>query len=102
MHLISNENVFTVIGDSIVHELDNNPSIYFQLLAVYTLVNCNTGDVQTWTGSFNPRNRQPSQLTTHRHFEADVFIEFAQQHSSVARVIHTLTANYIGAGQTSV
>jgi hypothetical protein len=77
VHLISNENVYNVIRDTIVHDFDNNSCIYFQLLAVYTLVNCNTGNLQTWTGSFNLRNIQPSQLSTHRRFEADTFINFA-------------------------
>jgi len=77
VHLISNENVYNVIRDTIVHDFDNNSGIYFQLSAVYTLVNRDTGDLRTWTGSFNPRNRQPNQLTTHRRFEPDTFIDFA-------------------------
>jgi hypothetical protein len=101
VNLISNENVFNVIRDTIVHDFNNNPSVYFQLSAVYTLVNHKTGDIRTWSGSFNPRNRQPSQLSTHRRFEADTFIEFAQQHSSVERTTQILTANYIGAGKNS-
>jgi hypothetical protein len=102
VHLISNENVYNVIRDTIVRDFDNNPSIYFQLSAVYTLVNRDTGDLRTWTGSFNPRNRQPSQLSTHRRFEADTFIEFARANSSIEVVLQKLTANYATAGQTSV
>jgi len=102
VHLISNENVYNVIRDTIVRDFDNNPGIYFQLSAVYTLVNRDTGDLRTWTGSFNPRNRQPSQLSTHRRFEADTFIEFARANSSIEVVLQKLTANYATAGQTSV
>jgi hypothetical protein len=65
-------------------------------------VNCKTGDIPTWSGSFNPRKRQPSQLTTHQRFEADTFIKFAQQHSSLERAKETLTGNTIGARKTSV
>ncbi len=56
VHLISNENVYNVIRDTIVHDFNNHSGIYFQLSAVYTLVNRDTGDLRTWTGSFNPRN----------------------------------------------
>jgi len=58
VHLIPNGNVYNVIRDTIVHDFDHNPSIYFQISAVYTLVNRDTGALRTWTGSFNPRNRQ--------------------------------------------
>ena len=33
VHLISNENVYNVIRDTIVHDFDNNSGIYFQILA---------------------------------------------------------------------
>ena len=102
VHLISNESVYNVIRDTIVRDFDNNSGIYFQLSAVYTLVNRDTGDLRTWTGSFNPRNRQPSQLSTHRRFEADTFIDFARANSSVEVALQKLTANYATAGQTSV
>ena len=38
VHLISNENVYNVIRDTIVRDFDNNSGIYFQLSAVYTPV----------------------------------------------------------------
>ena len=100
--LIPNENVYSVIRDLIVHDFDNSPGIYFQISAVYTLVNRDTGDLRTWTGSFNPRNRQPSQLSTHRRFEADTFINFARANSSVEVALQKLTANFATAGNTSV
>jgi hypothetical protein len=100
--LIPNENVYNVIRDTIVHDFDNNPGIYFQLSAVYTLVNRDTGDLRTWTGSFNPRNRQPSQLSAHQRFEADTFINFARANSSVEVALQKLTANSATAGNTSV
>ena len=102
VHLISNENVYNVIRDTIVRDFDNNSGIYFQISAVYTLVNRDTGDLRTWTGSFNPRNRQPSQLSTHRRFEADTFINFARANSSVEVALQKLTANFATAGNTSV
>jgi hypothetical protein len=102
VHLISNDSVYNVIRDTVVRDFDNNSGIYFQLSAVYTLVNRDTGDLRTWTGSFNPRNRQPSQLSTHRRFEADTFIDFARANSSVEVALQKLTANYATAGQTSV
>ena len=102
VNLLTKENVFTVIRDTIVHDFNHNSDVYFQISAVYTLVNRETGDIRTWSGSFNPRNRQPSQLTTHQRFQADTFIEFAQQHSSLERAKETLTANYTAAGKDSV
>ena len=101
--LIPNENVYSVIRDLIVHDFDNSPSIYFQISAVYTLVNRDTGDLRTWTGSFNPRNRQVSQLSAHRRFEADSFINFARANCSVEVAVQKLTANSTtAAGKTSV
>jgi hypothetical protein len=91
VHLISNENMYNVIRDTIVYDFDNNSGIYFDLSAVYTLVNLDTGELPTCTESFHPR-KQPNQLTTHRRFEPDTFMEFAKQHSSVERAM----ANYIG------
>jgi hypothetical protein len=102
VHLMSNENVYNVIRDTIVRDFDNNPGIYFQISAVYTLVNRDTGALRTWTGSFNPRNRQPSQLSTHLRFEADTFINFARANSSVEVALQKLTANSATAGNTSV
>ena len=103
--LIPNENVYSVIRDLIVHDFDNSPGIYFQISAVYTLVNRDTGDLRTWTGSFNPRNRQVSQLSAHRRFEADSFINFARANCSVEVAVQKLTANSAArttAGKTSV
>jgi hypothetical protein len=100
VHLISNENVYNVIRDTIVRDFDNNSGIYFQLSAIYTLVNRDTGNLRTWTGSFNPRNPQPSQLSTHRRFEPDTFIDFARANSSIEAVLQKLTANYATDGKT--
>ena len=102
VNLLTKENVYTVIRDTIVHDFNNHSNVYFQISAVYICVNCKTGDIRTWSGSFNPRKRQPSQLTTHQRFEADTFIKFAQQHSSLERAKETLTGNTIGARKTSV
>ena len=77
MPLIPNENVYNVIRDTIVHDFDNISSIHFELTAVSTLVIHDTNDLQTWTGSLNPRNCQPSHLLTHQRFEDDTFINFA-------------------------
>jgi hypothetical protein len=102
VHLIPNENVYNVIRDTIVHDFDNSSGIYFQISAVYTLVNRDTGALRIWTGSFNPRNHQPSQLSTHQCFEADNFINFARANSSVEVALQKLTANSTTAGKTSV
>ncbi len=45
VHLIPNENVYNVIRDTIVRDFDNNSGIYFQISAVYTLVNRDTGEL---------------------------------------------------------
>ena len=100
VNLIPNENVFSVIRDTIVCDFDNDSSIYFQLSAVYTLVHRDTGNLRTRTGSFNSRNCQPSQLSTHQRFEADTFIDFARANSSVEVALQKLTANYAADGQT--
>jgi len=100
VHLISNDNVYNVIKNTIVRDFHNDPGIYFQLSAIYTLVNRHTGDLRTWTGSFNPRNPQPNQLTTHRRFEPDTFIDFARANSSIEVVLQRLTANHVADEKT--
>jgi len=51
-------------------------SSYFQLSAVYLLININTGEERIWCGSFNPRGRDLAQLTPFQRFEPTTFAQF--------------------------
>jgi len=80
------------IRDRVVRDFNNDAGIYFQLSATYTLVNRENGEVRTWSGSFNPRNRVISELTSHASFEPDSFVPFVLAHSSPDWVFDKLTA----------
>jgi len=64
------------IRNLVTRDFRNVDGIYFQLSATYTLVNRETGEIRTWSGSFNPRNRVASELTSHAPFEPDSFVPF--------------------------
>jgi len=51
------------------------------LSATYSLVHCQTGEIQNWTGSFSPRNRVGSKLTSHLPFEPESFVPFVLAHT---------------------
>jgi hypothetical protein len=52
-------------------------SPYFQLSAVYVLVNTNTNEERIWAGSFNPRGRELAQLTPFQPFNFATFTQYA-------------------------
>lgn len=54
---------------------------YFQLSAVYVLVNVNTNEERIWSGSFNPRGRDLAQLTPFQRFEPASFARYTLTHS---------------------
>jgi len=56
-------------------------SPYFQLSAVYTLVNVETNQERIWVGSFNPRGRDLAQLTPFQRFDFAAFPQYALDHS---------------------
>ena len=66
-------------------------SPYFQLSAVYTIVNRETNEERLWLGSFNPRARDLSQLTAFRPFDANSFVQYAVANSEPERVRNKLT-----------
>ena len=69
------ENNFPSQAEAVIH-----PG-YFQLSAVYVLVNVNTNQERVWAGSFNPRGRDLAQLTPFQRFEPATFAPYAHHHS---------------------
>jgi hypothetical protein len=67
--LWQNEASLIRIRDRVVRDFNNDTGIYFQLSGTYTLVNCEKGEVHTWSGSFIPRNRVVSKLISYAAFE---------------------------------
>jgi hypothetical protein len=92
------------VRDIVVRDFGNVSGVYFQLSATYTLVNRETGEIRTWSGSFNPRNRDICELTSHLSFEPDTFVQFVLAHSSPEWVFDKLNAGagQLTAGRTSV
>ena len=66
-------------------------SPYFQLSAVYVLVNTTTNEERIWCGSFHPRARDLAQLTAFRPFEAAHFPLYALENSQPERVANKLS-----------
>ena len=64
---------------------------YFQLSAVYVLVNTVTNEERIWCGSFHPRARDLAQLTVFRPFEPVTFSQYALTHSNPERVYNKLS-----------
>jgi hypothetical protein len=89
------------IRDIVTRDFGEVAGVYFQLSATYTLANRETGEIRIWSGSFNPRNRDISELTSHSTFEPDTFVEFVLAHSSPEWVHDKLNAG-VTAGKTSV
>jgi hypothetical protein len=102
--LWQDESSLNRIRDLAVRDFRNVAGIYYQLSATYTLVNRETGEIRTWSGSFNPRNRVISELTSHLSFEPDSFVPFVLGHSSPEWVFDKLNvaAGQLTAGETSV
>ena len=73
---------------------------YFQLSAVYVLVNTTTNEERIWCGSFHPRGRDLAQLTAFRAFEPTVFPPYALENSDPEHVANKLSA--VVNGQDSV
>jgi hypothetical protein len=92
------------VRDIVVRDFGNVSGVYFQLSATYTLVNRETGEIRTWSGSFNPRNRDICELTSHLSFEPDTFVQFVLAHSLPEWVFDKLNAGagQLTAGRTSV
>ena len=64
---------------------------YFQLSAVYVLINTVTNEERIWSGSFHPRARDLAQLTVFRPFEPASFAQYALTHSDPDRVYNKLS-----------
>ena len=64
---------------------------YFQLSAVYVLINTVTNEERIWCGSFHPRARDLAQLTVFRPFEPASFAQYALTHSDPNRVYNKLS-----------
>ncbi len=92
------------IRNLVTRDFHNVSGIYFQMSATYTLVNRENGEIRTWSGSFNPRNRVVSELTSHSPFQSDSFVPFVLAHSSPDWVFDKLTTGggQLTAGKTSV
>ena len=66
-------------------------SPYFQLSAVYVLVNTTTNEERIWCGSFHPRARNLAQLTAFRPFDPAFFPLYALENSQPERVANRLS-----------
>ena len=64
---------------------------YFQLSAVYVLINTVTNEERLWCGSFHPRARDLAQLTVFRPFEPASFAQYALTQSDPDRVYNKLS-----------
>lgn len=67
----------------------------FQLAAIYTLANSETGETRLWVGSFNPTARDPSRLTEFCFFNEAQFVEFilrSAEPQTVSRKLKQFTA----------
>jgi hypothetical protein len=73
---------------------------YFQLSAVYLLINIETNETRTFAGSFNPRGRDLAQITPFQLFEPTTFSEYALVHSDPDDIANKL-ASFVQ-GQESV
>jgi hypothetical protein len=51
--------------------------LYFQISAVYVLINRETLEQRNWLGSFNPRSRDSGQITIYRPFDRQTFVPYA-------------------------
>ncbi len=76
MQLCQDESSLIRVRDIVAADFLNATNIYFQLLATYSLVQVETGETRNWTGSFSPRNRVGSELTSHLPFEPESFVPF--------------------------
>jgi len=65
---------------------------YFQLSAVYVLVNVNTNQERIWAGSFNPRGRELAQLTPFRQYDSASFVHYALIHSEPEHATNKLSS----------
>jgi hypothetical protein len=64
---------------------------YFQLSAVYVLININTNEQRTWAGSFSPRGRELAQLTPFQRFNSETFSQYALTHSDPDQAANKLS-----------
>ena len=74
----SNRILLRVKNLLLIDFLDNPVS--YQITASYQLRNTKTGELRTWTGSFNARNNAPAQLSGFEIFEPDIFVQTSQDH----------------------
>lgn len=65
-------------------------SPYFQLSAVYMLINSATNEERMWSGSFQPKGRDFSKLTDFQKFEPTTFLQYAMTHSNPRYVINKM------------
>ena len=69
---------------------------YFQISAVYVLVNEVTHQERVWSGSFHPRGRELCQLAPFQRFVPATFAQYALAHSDPDRATDKLSSNVEG------
>lgn len=68
----------------------------YQISAVYTLTNSNTGEERIWKGSFNPRGRDWSQITVFRLLDHGTFVNDARANCSHDHMLNRLSVRLEG------
>ena len=70
--------------------------LYFQISAVYSLINRETNEERLWQGSFNPRARDLSQITVFRPYDPETFVVFAINQCETNRALNKLDSRTSG------
>lgn len=75
--------------------------LYFQITAVYTIIQRETNEERLWLGSFNPRARELSQVTVFRPLDRLTFVDYCIAQCNPDRVLNKLSAVAVN-GQNSM
>jgi hypothetical protein len=70
--------------------------LYFQISAVYTLMNRETNEERLWQGSFNPRARDLSQVSVFRLYDSETFAAYALHQCEINRALNKLDSRTTG------
>ena len=94
--LVSDRNTFERVHQQVANDLPPGAAgtitpPYFQLSAVYTLRHRDTNEERLWSGSFNPRARDLSQVTAFRPLDFNSFVNYCYINSQQERVENKLT-----------
>ena len=71
-------------------------TLYFQISAVYSLINRETNEERLWQGSFNPRARDLSQISVFRPYDPQTFVAFALNQCEINQALNKLDSRTTG------